>query len=272
MDPRLVSNRRNWDSRVAVHANSRFYGVAGWLHNELGPPSREIEALGDLEGKTLVHLQCHFGMDTLSWARAGAIVTGVDFSRRAINEATSLAERAGLSDHSSFVYANVYDAARVLREQRFDVVYVSLGSLCWLPDVFAWGGVVADLLAPGGRLYLHDVHPFSSCLDSDGERIRCGYYEQPDAPQIFESTATYTDGDELDAITTYEWNHSIGETVAALLARGLIVDALTEHNWTVFQQFPWLEGSATGLYFVPKGRPQIPLSFTVLAPSPGAAK
>src|ERR1035437_7381959 len=146
MEPRLEANLVNWNSRVRVHADSRFYDVEGWLLSAPGPPSREIEALGDLEGKTHVHLQCHFGMDTLRWARAGATVTGLDFSPAAIDEAT------------------VYDAPQALPGKRFDVVYVSLSSLCWLPDVAAWGGVVADLLAPGGRLYLHDVHPFTSCF------------------------------------------------------------------------------------------------------------
>jgi SAM-dependent methyltransferase len=268
MDPRLESNLMNWNSRVAVHAQSRFYDVEGWLRNGSGPPTREVEALGDLEGKSLVHLQCHFGVDTLCWARAGAIVTGVDFSQTAIDEAISLAKRAGLSERSTFLCANVYDAAQELKGKRFDVVYVSLGSLSWLPDVAKWGGVVADLLAPRGRLYVHDVHPFSSCLDDQGERVVYGYFEDPDDPQIFDSTATYTDGEDLPAIKTYEWNHSIGEIISTLLARGLVLDSLAEHDWTLFQQFPWLEKTEEGLFVIPASRARIPLSFTVLAHNP----
>ena len=268
MEPQLESNLLNWNSRVSVHAKSRFYDVEGWLHNAPGPPPREVEALGDLAGKTLVHLQCHFGMDTLSWAIAGTNVTGLDFSIAAIDEANSLAERAGLSERASFVCANVYDALEALQRKRFDVVYVSLGSLCWLPDVATWGGIVADLLAPGGRLYLHDTHPFASCLDADGERVVYGYFEDHDDPQIFDSTSTYTDGEELSAIRTYEWNHSIDEIVAALLGHGLVLDSLTEHDWTAFQQFPWLEENGSGSFVVPEGRPRIPLSFTILAHAP----
>jgi SAM-dependent methyltransferase len=248
-----------------VHAKSRFYDVEGWLRRAPGPPTREAEALGDLEGKTFVHLQCHFGMDTLSWARAGARVTGIDFSGSAIDEARALAKRAGLSDRATFVRADVYDASKVLGENQFDVVYVSLGSLCWLPDVVAWGGVVADLLSSGGRLYLHDVHPFSSCFESDGERVTYGYFDDPDDPQIFDSTSTYTDGEELSAIRTYEWNHSVGQIVGALLGHGLILDSLTEHDWTLFRQFPWLVESESGVFGTPDGRPRIPLSFTILA-------
>lgn len=268
MDPRLEINRTNWDSRVQIHAQSRFYDVEGWLRDAPGPPTREVEALGDVTGKTLVHLQCHFGMDTLRWARAGAVVTGVDFSAAAIDEARSLAQRAGLSDRSTFVCANVYDAARVLFGARFDVVYVSLGSLCWLPDVYAWGEVVADLLEPGGRLYIHDVHPLSECLARDGERVTYGYFQEPNDPLVFNDASTYTDGGKLSTTTTYEWNHSIGEIVASLMSRGLVLDALSEHDWTVFQQFPWLIETAPGVLGIPSDRPRIPMSFTILARSP----
>jgi SAM-dependent methyltransferase len=228
MEPRLEANLANWNSRVRVHASSRFYDVEGWLLRAPGPPSMEMEALGDLEGKTLVHLQCHFGMDTMQWARAGAIVTGLDFSPAAIDEAISLAKRAGLSERASFVCANVYDAPQALSSKRFDVVYVSLGALCWLPDVTAWGGVVADLLAPGGRLYLHDGHPFSSCFDDDGEQVIYSYFEEPDSPFVSDGDFTYTDGERLSFTRTYEWNHSVGEIVAALTKRGLVIDSLIE--------------------------------------------
>lgn len=268
MEPRLEANRDNWNSRVKIHVESRFYDVEGWLRDTPGPSPREIEALGNLEGKSLVHLQCHFGMDTLRWAREGAIVTGLDFSPAAIDEATSLAHRAGLSKRASFVCANVYDAPQVLSGSRFDIVYVSLGSLCWLPDVTAWGGVVADLLAPGGRLYLHDVHPFTSCFDDAGERVIYDYFEEPNSPFIFDNTSTYTDGEELSATRTYEWNHSIGEIICALIEHGLVLDSLSEHDWTLFQQFPWLVENASGQLVVPEGRPRIPLSFTLLSHLP----
>jgi SAM-dependent methyltransferase len=265
MDSRLEANLSNWNDRVRIHAQSQFYDLAGWLRDAPGPPQREIEALGDVDGKSLVHLQCHFGMDTLRWARAGAVVTGVDFSPAAIDMATSLANQTGLFERASFVCANIYDAPRALSGQRFDIVYVSLGSLCWLPDVAAWGGVVADLLAPEGRLYLHDVHPFTSCFDDDGERVIASYFEEFDSPLSYDSAFTYTDGDRLSATRTYEWNHSIGEIITALTARGLVLDLLSEHDWTLFHQFPWLVETASGLVRVPEDRPRIPLSFTILA-------
>jgi SAM-dependent methyltransferase len=209
MEPRLETNLANWNNRVRTHAQSQFYDVEGWLRDAPGPQFREIEALGDVVDTTLVHLQCHFGMDTLRWARAGATVTGLDFSTAAIAEATSLAQRAGLSERASFVCANDYDAPQALLDNRIDIVYVSLGSLCWLPDVAAWGGVVADLLAPGGRRYLHDVHPFTSCLDNDGERVVYSYFEDPNNPFIDDGIFTYTDGETLTSNRTYEWNHEL---------------------------------------------------------------
>jgi SAM-dependent methyltransferase len=208
-------------------------------------------------------------MDTLQWARAGATVTGLDFSPAAIVEATSLAERAGLSERATFVCANVYDAPQALAGQRFDFVYVSLGALCWLPNVADWGAVVSELLVAGGSLYLHDGHPMASCFDDDGERIVYSYFEEPEDPYVSDSSSTYTDGDELSATRTYEWNHSLGEIVAALVGSGLVVDSLTEHDWTHFQRFSWLEETAAGLLVIPKGRPRIPLSFTLLAHAPG---
>jgi 2-polyprenyl-3-methyl-5-hydroxy-6-metoxy-1,4-benzoquinol methylase len=268
VEPRLEANRANWNERVAVHTRSRFYDVEGWLRDAPGPPSREIETLGDVKGKTLLHLQCHFGMDTLSWARVGATVTGLDFSPAAITEATTLAKRAGLSERATFVCANVYEASQAVSGRRFDIVYVSLGSLGWLPNVAAWADVVAKRLVPGGQLYLHDVHPFSSCFDDEGDRVIFGYFEEPDSPFVFDSAATYTDGGPLTTTRTYEWNHSIAELVTALRNSGLKLDSLQEHDWTVFQQFPWLEETVSGHFVIPEGRPRIPLTFSLLGHAP----
>jgi SAM-dependent methyltransferase len=267
VDKWLEANRANWNDRVGIHVASRFYDVDGWLRDETGPTLLERHALGSVEGLSLVHLQCHFGMDTLRWARVGAIVTGVDFSPTAIAEATSLAERAGLNDRSRFVCATVYDAPEALAGERFDVVYVSLGSLCWLPSIERWAEVVATLLRPGGRLYLHDVHPLSNSLDDDGERFTFGYFEAVE-PLIFDSAETYTDGDEVTSTTTYEWNHSLSELLGALRTNGLVVDAFAELDWTVWHQFPWLVESSEGTWTIPADRPRMPLAFTLVAHLP----
>jgi len=265
VDPRLAANRDNWNDRVGIHTKSEFYDVERWLSNSDGPPLREVAAIGAIEGKSLVHLQCHFGMDALRWARAGAIVTGVDFSPEAITAATALAERAGLSDRATFVCANVYDAPAALSNERFDVVYVSIGSLCWLPSVDQWGEVVASFLNPGGKIYLHDVHPNALSLDDSGERTYYSYFEETSDPLVADEPYTYTDGEGLTAARTYEWNHSVGEIVMSLISHGLELDSLVEHDWTQFRQFPWLVETASGEFVIPARRPRAPLTFTIVA-------
>lgn len=220
--------------------------------------------LGDVTGLRLAHLQCHFGLDTLAWARAGATVTGLDFSPAAIATAREVAQRAGLAERATFVVADVHDAAKVLSPGAFDIVYVNTGSLCWLPSVARWAEQAAALLAPGGRLYLHDGHPLSSALADDDLEFEVSYFEEP-APTAYESAATYTDGDRaIVNQLTYQWNHGIGEIVTAVLGQGLRLERLVEHDWERWQRFPWLV-EADGLWYMPPGRPRIPLSFTLTA-------
>ncbi|MDQ1359829.1 MAG: hypothetical protein QOJ44_206 [Acidimicrobiaceae bacterium] len=261
----LAANRRNWDERVGLHVASRFYDVEGWLEERPGPRARELEALGDVSGMDLVHLQCHFGLDTLPWARVGAWVTGLDFSTEAVATARAIAGRAELSDRSEFVCADVLDACNALGHRTFDVVYVSLGALCWLPSVDRWASQVAGLLRPEGRLYLHDGHPLAWTLSDDSLVIEHGYFET-EAPFVDDSDATYTDASRpLVNRRTYDWNHGLGETVTALIDHGMRIDRLEEHNWHVHQQFPWLVELSAGHWVAPPEYPQIPLTFTVVA-------
>ena len=178
-DP-MATNRISWDERVPIHVASAFYDVEQWLRNRPGPRPREVEALGEVAGLNLVHLQCHFGLDTLAWADAGARVTGLDFSPPAIQVAQDLAVQAGLDGRSSFVCANVYDAAETLAPETFDIVYVSLGALCWLPSVGRWADQVAALARPGGRLYLHDGHPLAWALADQTPTLEHTYFEEPE--------------------------------------------------------------------------------------------
>ena len=268
MDERLAANRANWDDRTAIHVASEFYDVEGWLRDERGPPPREIEALGDLSGLRLVQLQCHFGLDALQWARRGADVTGVDFSPAAIEAARDVARRAGLDERARFVCANVFDAAEALDHDTFDVVYVTLGALCWLPSVDRWASQVGALLKPGGRCYVHDGHPVSWALDDQQPSFAHSYFEEMD-PFVADFDTTYTDADHPIAHTRqYEWNHGLGEIVNALIAHGLQIDSLVEHDWTVWPRFPWLVSSDKHHWTSPPGMPRVPLTFTLLAHKP----
>jgi SAM-dependent methyltransferase len=261
----MEANRVNWDERTRIHTGSRFYDVEGWLASGAGPRRREYDALGDVTGLRLLHLQCHFGKDTLSWARAGAFVTGLDFSPVAIDFAKDLALRAGLSDRSEFLCADVYDARRVLHDAAFDVVYVSLGALCWLPDIDRWADQIGGLLAPGGRFYIHDQHPLAWALADDGLAVQHTYFEEPE-PYVEDSAETYTDAERpIENERTYEWNHGLAEIVMALMRHGLELVSLTEHDWTVWPRFSWLSESEEGHWTMPPGMPRIPLTFSLLA-------
>lgn len=268
MDERLAANRANWDARTPVHLASSSYDVDGWLAEGRGPRRDEAAALGDVAGLRLVHLQCHIGLDTLAWARAGAQVVGLDFSPAAVAAARDLARRAGLTERATFVCADVNEAAAALRGASFDIVYVSLGALCWLPSVTRWAGQVAALLATGGRLYLHDVHPVSCALGDDEAVFERSYFEDS-AGVMFDDGLMYTGGPALvEHRQTFEWNHGIGEIVSALMGEGLVLDSLIEHDWTMYQRFPWLVIDDDERWTIPAPRPRIPLSFTVQAHLP----
>ena len=265
MDERVATNRANWDARTPVHLASQSYDVEGWMADARGPRGDEVEALGDVAGLRLVHLQCHIGLETLAWARVGAEVVGLDFSPAAVEAARDLAQRAGLADRAMFVCADVNDAAEVLVGERFDIVYVSLGALCWLPSVTRWASQVAALLVTGGRLFLQDVHPLSCALGDEETVFERSYFEEP-AGVMYDDGRLYTDGDALDEHRqTFEWNHGVGEIVNALIGEGLVLDSLVEHDWTGYQRFPWLLVDEDGRWCAPASHPRIPLSFTLLA-------
>jgi SAM-dependent methyltransferase len=257
-------NRANWDGRVPVHLASEFYDLDGFRAG--ADPLRPFEAAeaGDVSGKRLVHLQCHVGLDTLSWARNGALVTGLDFSGPAIEAARSLA--ADLAIDASFVMADVYDAVTALGGRRFDVVYTGTGALVWLPDIPRWAGVVAALLEPGGFLYLVEGHPFAQILDdAEGTNIIRDYFD--DQPWVTDYPYTYTDGPALKHTRSVEFQHRLGQIVTALANAGLRIDFLNEHDFEVFQRFESLEHHG-GQYRFPAGHPRVPMMFSLRATRP----
>ena len=270
-DPRIDANRRNWDDRVPIHLGSEFYGVDRWIAEQRGPREEEARLLGDVTGLDLVHLQCHFGLDTLQWARAGAVVTGLDFSAPAIDAARDLATRSGLADRARFVCADVHEAVQVLGAASFDIVYVSLGALCWLPSADRWAEQVSGLLRPAGRLYLHEGHPAAWSMDDDEPRLRYTYFEDSEALHD-EDANTYTDAAREETLANpgnYQWNHSLAETVTAVQRHGLRLTMLEEHDWSDWKAFPWLVDVGQGRWGPPPGSPRWPLSFTLMAAKEG---
>ena len=261
MDQRLEINRRNWDERVPVHAASTFYNVESFKAGRITINRIEREEVGPVAGKSLLHLQCHFGMDTMSWARLGARATGVDFSGAAIDLARELNEELGLN--ARFIRSDVYDLPQVL-EQRFDVVTTSLGVLVWLPDLVAWARVVATFVKPGGIFYLLDQHPLSHVFDPQGDgdahelRVRNSYFRDP-AGELFAGDAPSYVGTEIIRSAKYEWQHSVADILNALATAGLRLEFFHEFPFSFFQQYPGMVRDADGWWRLRTHAAQRPL-------------
>jgi len=256
------ANRALWDERVPIHVGSDFYDVDGFLAGKSSLRAFETAELGDVEGLELLHPQCHFGLDTLSWARRGARVTGLDFSAPAIEAARDLARRAGLE--AEFVQADLYDAVAALGGRSFDVVYTGLGALNWLPDLERWASVVAELLRPEGRLYLVEFHPFTDVFADGDLSVAHPYFH--DDPFEWDEPGTYADPQALTVHNrSVEWTHGLGKVVSALAGAGLRADFLHEHDYTLFARWPFLEAKEDGTYVLPPSVPSLPLMYSLLA-------
>ena len=239
-DEYLALNRANWDDRAPAHAASPGYGIERYVDDPafIGEVvSFDRPRLGDLTGQRGVHLQCHIGTDTVSLARLGARMTGVDFSPAALREARALVDRTG--DEVDFVQSDVYDAVDALGGEQFDLVFTGVGALCWLPSVSRWAAVVSALLRPGGRLFIREGHPVLWALEDsrpDGLLVVEYPYFEREEPVVLDLGGTYVETDvSFTHTVTHEWNHGIGEIVTALLSEGLQLTALEEHD-----SVPWV--------------------------------
>jgi SAM-dependent methyltransferase len=247
---------------VPVHLASSFYDLPAFRAGADTLRPFEPSEAGDVTGKRLVHLQCHIGLDTLSWARRGALVSGLDFSGPAISAASALASELGIE--ATFVVSDVYDAVAALGGRRFDIVYTGIGALVWLPDIPRWARVVAGLLAPGGFLYLVEGHPFAQILDdATGLVVSRDYFDS--GPTVEEYAHTYTDGPELEHVRTVEFQHGVGEVITALIEAGLRIEFLHEFDFDAFGRYESLRRQDDGTYRFPPGRPRVPLIFSVRA-------
>jgi SAM-dependent methyltransferase len=272
LEASFASNQRLWDAWTAVHAESEFYDVAGFRQGGVRIRPYEIEALGDVAGKTLLHLQCHFGLDTLSWARLGAVVTGVDFSPAGIRLARELAVDVGFPE-ARFVEANVYQLPLRLGDE-FDIVYTSRGVLGWLPDIRGWARVVARFVKPGGRFYISEAHPVVDVFETEGVkprelRLQYPYWEHGD-PLVFDVKGSYADPDADLGSEQQEhgWDHGLGEIVTALIDAGLRIDRLEEHPFLEWKVDFLEHDPANDRWVLPKGPGELPLMFSVLASKP----
>jgi len=240
-----ATNRASWDERVPAHAASPDYGVDSFIADPayLSDVVRfDLARLGDISGLRGVHLQCHIGTDTISLARLGASMTGVDFSGPAIRQARALAEQTGAD--ATFIESDVDSAAEAVGRGGFDFVFTGIGALCWLPSAARWASVVSSLLRPGGRLFIREGHPMLWSLqdgrDDDLVVVQFPYFERSE-PSRFEEGGTYVTTDvEFEHNVTYEWNHGLGDIITGLLDAGMAVTAFTEHDSVPWEALPGL--------------------------------
>ena len=266
MNEYTEANRRHWDEVVPIHLASEMYDVASFKAGKSKLKPVEFAELGDVRGKTLLHLQCHFGLDTLSWAREGAIVTGIDFSERAIEAARALASETGID--ARFVLSDVYSLPDKLNGQ-FDNVFASYGVLFWLPDVPRWAKVVAHFLRPGGTFYMVEFHPIVGVFDSDPVvtdlQVRYPYFPTPE-PLRFDDDGTYADRSaKLEHRVTYSWPHPVSEVVTALIDAGLRIEFFHEFPFTTESWFPFMEEVGERCYRLAKHDGSVPLLYSIKA-------
>ena len=262
MDERLHVNRAHWNESTPIHAASDFYDVAGFKAGWITLKDLERREMGDVSGKTLLHLQCHFGLDTMSWSRRGAKATGVDFSDAAIDLARSLSDELGLN--ARFICANVYDLPQLLQEQ-FDVVFASYGVLIWLPDLAEWARVVSNHLKPEGVFYIVEFHPLFGLFEpqeSGDWRPRYRYFHEQ---MYFDDVEPSYAGGPPIATPTYEWQHTLGDIVTALLDAGLRIEFLHEFPYCHYQAFPVMVQGEDGWWRLPAHRESVPQMFSIMA-------
>jgi SAM-dependent methyltransferase len=243
MDDYRALNRGFWDDRAPAHAASNDYAFARFVQDPgfLSHVVRfDVPRLGDLTGVRGVHLQCHIGTDTISLERLGAAMTGVDFSPVALAEARTLAERTGSA--VDFVESDVYAAPAAVGSGAFDLVFTGVGALCWLPDIRRWAHVVAELLRPGGRLFIREGHPMLWALADprpDGLLVVEYPYFEREEPSVWDEGGTYVETDAVfEQNVTHEWNHGLGEIITALLGAGMSLTALVEHDTVPWEALP----------------------------------
>jgi SAM-dependent methyltransferase len=268
----MAVNRRMWDESVPLHVASRDYDVPRFKKGWIPLHPLELRTVDAVRGTSLLHLQCHFGMDTLSWARKGARVTGVDFSPPAIRAARQLAEEVGID--ARFIESNVYDVGRRLRE-RFDVVYTGKGAICWLPDLKRWADTIARFLKPGGRFFYLEDHPMSEVFGNEPDATGLVLTHEYFAAQALrdESEGTYAAPEaRLKNALSYMWIHPISEALNALIAAGLRIEAMTEYPYTYWHKFPRMRRGRDGWWHLTEGEGSVPLMYSMLASKPSDAR
>ncbi|MEP6675979.1 MAG: methyltransferase domain-containing protein [Ferruginibacter sp.] len=261
LDNYFEANRRSWNQRTSVHKDAAFYDLEGFkkgrsvLNEQI-----EVKELGDVRGKTLLHLQCHFGLDTLSWQRMGAICTGVDFSDTAIQLAREINEEMKLE--AKFIQCNVYDLEKNCNE-KFDIVFTSYGTIGWLPDLDKWAAVIAHFLKPGGIFYIADFHPVLWMMNEDFSAVKYHYLNEEMI--VDEVEGSYSDRNAPIKATEYGWNHPFSEIINALIKHGLQIQQLNEFTFSPYGCFQHTEKGEDGMWRIKGMGDKFPMMYSIKA-------
>jgi len=255
-------NLKRWNELVEINSKSKLYDLEEFKSGKTSLLSIELEELGDVKGKSLLHLQCHFRMDTLSWARMGAMVTGVDFSQKAISLAKELSEE--LKIPARFILSNIYDVPKILNV-KFDIVYTSYGTICWLPDMIKWAQIINNYLKPRGIFYIIDNHLFGLIIDEHQEPFKVGYdYFNEGKPMYWDESPAYADPNAiLKNQASYEWFHLMSDIINALLKADLELEFLHEFPFTFHNIHPDMKRREDGYWEFQTLKFSVPMMFSI---------
>lgn len=253
-------NKQLWNDRVGSHINSKFYNVKGFKAGKTSLNKTELAEIGDVSGKKILHLQCHFGLDTISLSRMGAIATGVDFSDEAVNAARQLS--ADLKTDTRFILSNIYDLKEHLNE-KFDMVFTSYGTIGWLPDLDHWAGIISHFLKKGGRFYMIDFHPVLWMFDNVTFDIKYSYFNT--GPIREEVRGSYANRFGEDTAIEYGWNHSISELLNALLKNGLTLEFFNEFAYSSYNVFHDMEQGSRGQWRFRHFGNKMPMMYSIMS-------
>ncbi|MBL7813296.1 MAG: class I SAM-dependent methyltransferase [Bacteroidetes bacterium] len=259
----LSTNKSLWNQRTQVHVKSDFYDIPGFLNGKKVLNEPELQLLGDITGKKIMHLQCHFGQDSIELARMGGSVTGIDLSDEAIREARALNEKAGTS--VQFICCDLYDTPVELHET-FDMVFSSYGTIAWLPDLDKWASVIAKCLKPGGEFVFAEFHPVVWMFDDDFNKVGYNYFNT--GPILENSEGTYTDRNAEIHSPYYCWNHSLSETLQSLIDNGLNIMHFREYDYSPYNVFRHSYEPEPGKFRIVHMENKIPMMFTLNAIKP----
>lgn len=262
--PAHLLNRTWWDEVTPIHAASDFYDVPGFLNGKPALDRLELDWLGDVAGKRVLHLQCHFGKSTIEIARRDAAqVVGLDFSSVAIATARELAAKAGVAERVQFVECDVLLADRVL-DEKFDVIFTSYGVINWLSDLYVWAGVIAKLLAPHGRFVIVEIHPALMMFDWENGKLerKFGYFHCEEGVAM-PPMPDYADQSYIPQAPTREWQWSLADVFRALTRAGLLVEQFEEYPTCCFKPYPHMVEAGPDMFRLPESEPELPMTFAL---------